>query len=199
MPERSLAELIHREAPVPLRRAASITLAVVRELEQHPGSVGPDGVLAAEHVELHADGSVGLPAAVRPSGVGDPLGLAATPPSAAGAASGRLLFELLIGRPPLDRADALEPAVRQVLDPGDLALLARSCSDAEGQWPELAEWRVVLTPLAGGQATDPPPAALAAARRRQVLVLLGVFVLVAVTVLVVLLAPAWWDAANAQT
>ncbi|MHB1138367.1 MAG: hypothetical protein ACYC2O_05370 [Microthrixaceae bacterium] len=188
--------MIARDAPVSLRRAASIALAVGRAIDAHPGAVGPTGVLRSGEVVLHADGSVGLPPPVRTNLTAAET--AATPSTAAGAAIGRLLFELLIGRPPLGRADALEPALVEALAPPDLALLARSCSDAEGQWPGHPQWQQVLSRLAGGQATDPSPAEHAASRRRQALVVLGLLVLVAATVLVVLLAPGWWDAANAQ-
>ena len=198
---RTLATLVQREAPIALRRAAAIVLAVARRLHDAPGTVDPSGVLVSERVHLHRDGAVSieaLPAEQRAARSEAMLLTSATPSSAAGAAVGRLLFELLVGRPPLDRADAFEPAITAALDPHDAALLARSCSELEGQWPDLEQWIDVLGRLAGGQATDPTPAERAARRRRQTLLGLGVAVLVAVTLAVILLAPVWWDAVNAQ-
>ena len=197
---RTLADLVRAEAPVATRRAAAVLLTVARSLERRPGTVGPSGVLPAGDVVLHGDGTVALPPVVRlPADDPSVSSAAATPSTAAGSAVGRLLFELLVGRPPLGREDALEPAPRSALAPPDVALLARSCSDAEGQWPELAEWTHTLAALAGGQATDPTPAELSAALRRRVLLTLGLALLVVATLVVVLLAPGWWDAANAPT
>ena len=198
---RTLATLVQAEAPIAPRRAAAIVLAVARRLQDAPGTVGPSGVLASGRVHLHGDGSVAIdavPAGQQAAASAATLTTNATPSSAAGAAIGRLLFELLVGRPPLDRADALEPAITVALPPHDAALLARSCSELEGQWPDLEQWIDVLVRLAGGQATDPTPAERSARRRRQTLLGLGVALLVAVTVAVILLAPLWWDAVTAQ-
>jgi hypothetical protein len=199
--EPTLQTLVQREAPIGPRRAAAIVLAVARRLHDAPGTVGPSGVLAPGRVRLHADGSASIEASDahdRADGPAPALVTNATPSSAAGAAVGRLLFELLVGRPPLDRADALESAVTASLAPHDAALLARSCSDLDGQWPELEQWIQVLVRIAGGQATDPTPAERSASRRRRTLLALGVALLVAVSVAVILLAPLWWDAVNAQ-
>ena len=139
---------------------------------------------------MHADGSVDveLTSAVAADGSDTVDG--------AGAAIGRLFFELLVGRAPLDRSDAFEPSLTAALGPSVCALIARSCSDFEGQWPSINEWSAALLDLAGGQATPPTAAERASALRRRILVGIGIALLVAISILVVLWAPGWWDGAN---
>jgi hypothetical protein len=104
---RTLAELARDDAPLPVRRAASVLVAVAHhvggdtDLRSNAG-VAPSGFVSSQ-ITLGDDGSVRI-------GEADP---AARPSSgeevSAGASIGRLLFELLVGRPPLGRADAVEP------------------------------------------------------------------------------------------
>jgi len=189
--ERSLRDLIDAEAPVPPGRAASVAVAVARHLEriedhgQDVGEIDPDAVV------LREDGSVELhwgPATPRPEADPDGPRLG----TAGGAAIGRLLFELLIGRPPLGREDAFEPAVLAAYAPSTCSLLARSLSDAPGQWPDAAEWRAALESEAKGLAPPLPPDVVASDRRRRALVGLGVAVLAVATLVVLALAPGWW-------
>ena len=195
---RPLAEVIDADAPIPTQRAAAITLALARELRR-VADRGPLRVdLRAADVTVYADGSV----RVRPShpaatgSVGSVGSVVSVGPDGSGAAIGRLFFELLVGRAPLDRTDAFEPALTNALSPTVCALIARSCSPADGQWPTIDEWSTALVALAGGQATSPTPSERRRARLRRLLVGLGMTVLVVVTLLVVLRAPNWWDTAN---
>ena len=187
---RPLAEVIDADAPIPTQRAAAITLALARELRR-VADRGPLRVdLRAADVTVYADGSVRVRPPSHPTAVGS------VGPDGSGAAIGRLFFELLVGRAPLDRTDAFEPALTNALSPTVCALIARSCSPADGQWPTIDEWSTALVALAGGQATSPTPSERRRARLRRLLVGLGMTVLVVVTLLVVLRAPDWWDTAN---
>ena len=196
---RPLAEVIDADAPIPTRRAAAITLALARELRR-VADRGPLRVeLRAEDVTVYADGSVRVRPPSHPTATGavGSLGAVGSDGSdGSGAAIGRLFFELLVGRAPLDRTDAFEPALTNALSPTVCALIARSCSPADGQWPTIDEWSTALVALAGGQATSPTPSERRRARLRRLLVGLGMTVLVVVTLLVVLRAPDWWDTAN---
>jgi hypothetical protein len=144
----------------------------------------------SSQVLLAPDGSV----TVEPAAVGDPAAGAAG--LSAGASVGRLLFELLVGRPPLSRADAMEPFLTASLPPQVVVLLSRSCSDAPGQWPELAEWEAALAELAGGQGMAEPPRERMARRRRRAVLVAAIILLAAISVILVLLAPGWWDTAT---
>ena len=175
---------------MPTRRAAAIALALARELQHAEDRGAPLGEVGAADVTVHADGSI----QVRPPDGAVTAGRVGSDGS--GAAIGRVFFSLLVGRAPLDRTDAYEPALTAALPPSVCALIARSSSDADGQWPTVAEWSTALVDLAGGQATGPSPAQRSRARTRRALIGLGVAILVLVTLLVVVQAPGWWDAAN---
>lgn len=198
MTRRSLAEVVDAEAPVPARRACSIMVAVARELAAGEQAGWDRGSLDAARVQLARDGSVevlGEPGArLHAPDPGDPE--APRPGTAAGASIGRLLFELLTGRPPLGRDDAFEPVVTATLSRDVCALLARSFSDAPGQWPDAATWRDALESQVGPMAPPLPPAVVNRLRRRRLLLIAGVVLLVAATLVVLLLAPAWWDSAT---
>ena len=183
---RTLASLVLHEAPLPPRRAASVMVAVCRELERLEAAGTTVTDLDAERVELDADGSV----QILPGG--DPDGVAA------GAGVGRLLFELSVGRPPLGSEDAFEPHLTRSMSPGTVSLLARSASGAPGQWPTLSDWSAALGAAAGGQAPPEPPAAIAARRRRRAGITVAAVLLVAVSVVVLVLAPRWWDDATRE-
>ena len=185
-PGRSLASLVHDEAPLAPRRAASVLVAVCRELELLTSSGTRVTDLSAERIELAGDGSARIEPGERPSGVGT------------GAGVGRLLFELLVGRAPLGTDDAFEPHLTSSLPSSTVALLACSCSDAPGQWPSVADWSAELALVAGGQAPAEPPRRIAARRRRRMAVALAVLALVVLSAVVVVLAPHWWDDATHQ-
>jgi hypothetical protein len=185
---RSLADLTEQDAPVPVRRAAALLAAVARDAE---GAVaghgeGPGTGFDASQVLLVADGSVRITGAA----TGGRHGARAAP--SAGASVGRLLFELLVGRAPLGRDDAVEPHLIESLPPHVVALVARSCSDTPTQWPALADWEPVLGELAGGQLMDEPRRRRARRRRRRATIAVAVAVLAAISLAVVLLAPRWW-------
>lgn len=183
---RTLQDLARCDAPLSAHRAAAVLVPVAVELERHPRA--PDGApVGSEQVELAEDGSVRVHVD-RASGPVDD--------TAAGASLGRWLFELLVGRAPLSGEDAFEPHLRRHLPAHVVALMARSCSDAPGQWPSVAQWRVELERLAGAQAAPPPPDQLRRERRRRVVVALALALLVVACLAVVLLAPAWWDGAT---
>jgi hypothetical protein len=200
-PGRTIADLVAQDAPVPPRRAGAVVLAVARVVQREEASGTSVGALDASDVAVQADGSVDLAArattrSTSPLWSTDTIVPTSGDPGPAGAAIGRLLFELLIGRPPLGREDAFEPAITVALAPEACALLARSCSEAEGQWPSVDEWVRTLEALAGGQAAPLPPSVVAQHRLRRALVTVGVVVLAACSVGAVLMAPTWWDGAN---
>jgi hypothetical protein len=139
--------------------------------------------LRSTDVQLHADGSVTIdPPATHPDGPGvDP-----------GAALGRLLFQMMVGRPPLSADDAFEPHLRSRLEPSTIALVSSSCSDAPGQWPPAAAWSAELTRIAGPLLAPPAPRRVASERRRRAVLAIALAVLAAVSLVVVLAAPSWW-------
>lgn len=193
----SLAELIEREAPVPARRSAALLAAVVRDagrLGADHGE-GPGTGFDAARVELVADGSVHI---AGPPPDGPAAGPSVPTEASAGASIGRLLFELLVGRGPLDRDDALHPHLVDSLPPQVVALVARSCSDTPTQWPTLAEWEPALRELAGGQLMAEPPRLRARRRRRRAVIAVALAVLAAVSAVVVLSAPRWWAAVTTE-
>jgi len=191
---RPLQDLVATEAPLPARRAAAVLLSVARGMRSEQLHGRDPGPLRSADVILHDDGSVDL----RPSGTTDPDPPDPDRPGPAGASLGRLLFELLVGRPPLDRADALEPAITDTLEPADCALVARSCSEAPGQWPSVDEWVDALTRIAGSQAPPPAPAERARQRRRIRLIGAGLAALALASVLSLVLTPVWWRGADEQ-
>lgn len=188
--ERRLSELILTEAPLPAPRALALMVAVSRQVLSTAPAATPHRLTATE-VRLHADGSVTFD----PEPAPDPTE-SAQQDDEIGAAIGRLLFELMVGRAPLDRSEAFEPVIRAALPASVCSLLARSFSDAPGQWPTLDEWAVELEAAAGGQAPPIPAPERRALRRRSVLLVAALVALIAATVLVLVLAPGWWDAAT---
>lgn len=186
---RTLADLAAQDAPLPTRRAASLLAAVARDAGRRMPTDGGSGFTSSQ-VLLTPDGSV----TVEPAAEGEPA--VGAEGLSAGASVGRLLFELLVGRPPLSRADAVEPFLTASLPPQVVVLLSRSCSDAPGQWPELAEWEAALVELAGGQGMAEPPHERAARRQRRAVLAAAIVVLALISVSLVLLAPRWWDAAT---
>lgn len=185
---RSMAEVIAQDAPVATGRALAIMAAVTRTA----AALDPDRAprqLTADQVHLHEDGGVSLdPATVHAGG--------SPPESELGASIGRLLFALLVGRAPFDRDEAFEPALRSSLPASTCALIARSASDAPGQWPDVEEWSDELARVAGPLAPPVPPTERRRARRRRSVLLAGLALLVVLSVVVVWLAPRWWDAAT---
>lgn len=189
---RTLAEVVRAEAPVSARRAASIMVAVARAVERAETGGREVAPPTAATVVIAADGTVRLD---DPEIAGPRAGTGPTVTgSETGAAIGRLLFELLVGRPPLGRDDAFEPTLLAELGTTVSSLLARSFSDSPGQWPDVATWRAALEAYAGGSAPPLPPAVVRKERLRRVGVALGVVVLALVTVVTLVLAPRWWDA-----
>jgi hypothetical protein len=184
---RSLASLVHDEAPLGARRAAAVLVPVARELARPraPGDA-PDTDVSSSRVVLGEDGSV------RIDGTGAPDGVSA------GAGIGRLLFELLVGRPPLSADDAAEPHLQASLAPSTVALLLRSCTDAPGQWPSVEDWQHELARIAGPMSPPPPPDQVAAHRRRARWIAVALATLVLISVAVLVLAPRWWDAATEE-
>ena len=164
-------------------------VAVAEEVLRREAAGEPVGVLRSVDVSLGGDGSVTLPPTPPAEGPGDDP----TASAAGGATLGRLYFELLVGRRPLERADAHEPAITAALDPSVCALLARSIGDAPGQWPDPATWAGTFAAVAGGLAPPPPPRQVRHERRRRSAALVALGILAAVTLAIVLAAPGWWD------
>ncbi len=184
---RTLASLVEERAPLGPRRAAAVLLPVTREVQRAERRGATPTDLSATDVILDVDGSA------RVRGDGPSNGIVP------GACVGRLFLELLVGRPPLGREDALEPHLTSSLDPATLSLVARSCGDVPGQWPTTSEWIEVLDRLAGSGATPLSPAERSATRRGRVAVIIAVTVLVAVSAIVLVLAPRWWDDATSES
>ena len=185
---RTLADVIATEAPVPTGRALALMVAVSRTVgaldpDRAPRRLGPDDVLLSE------DGTVTLVATAAASP-------AAEPDSELGASIGRLLFALLVGRRPIDHDDAFQPTLRAALPPSTCALIARSASESPGQWPSPGEWTDELTQVAGALAPPLPAPERRRTRRRQVALGVALVVLVAASIIVLWLAPRWWDSAN---
>jgi hypothetical protein len=195
---RSLASLVADEAPVPVRRAVAVMLAVALAAQRAQASGTAVGAVSSEDVTVHADGSVDL--ATTETSSSAPMwsseAVASAAPGPGGAAIGRLLFELLVGRAPLGREDAFEPAITEALPAEACALMARSCSDAVAQWPSVDDWVRSLEGVAGGQAAPLPPAVVSRDRTRRALLAAGVVALAAASIGSVLMAPTWWDHVN---
>ena len=204
---RTVAEVIADDAPVAAGRARAIMAAVTRTTAALDPGRAPIR-LTADQVHLHEDGSVSLDAdtgalgaggegtgaeGARSEGTGAP-GIGAD--SELGASLGRLLFALLVGRPPFDREEAFEPALRAALPASTCALIARSASEAPGQWPTVDDWADELTSVAGPLAPPLPAPERRRARRRRIILLAALALLAVVSVVVVWLAPRWWDAAT---
>ncbi len=165
-------------------------VAVAEEVLRREAAGEPVGVLRSVDVALSGDGSVTLPPTPDEEG---PVDDATASPAAGGATLGRLYFELLVGRRPLERADAHEPAITAALDPSVCALLARSIGDAPGQWPDPATWAETFAAVAGGLAPPPPPTQVRRERRRRWAALVALGILAAVTLAIVLAVPSWWE------
>ena len=195
---RTLAELVDTEAPVPAARATSIMVAVARELAAAEAAGWERGEVVPAQVALAGDGSVeiGGPRGSRLAPADPEDADAPRPGTAAGASIGRMLFELLTGRPPLGRDDAFEPVVLSALSPRVSGLLARSFSDAPGQWPDAVTWRDALEAEAGPMAPPLPPTVANRLRRRRLLLIAGLVLLAVATLVVLVLAPSWWDSAT---
>lgn len=190
---RCVRDLVEEDAPLVPSRALAVAVAVARHLEWiEEGGTDP-GILDSRSIQVAADGSVRIATdapgrgPVRVTAPGSP-----DPGTGGGATIGRLLVELLTGRPPLGREDAFEPVVTGALSAAACSLVARSISDAPGQWPDAATWRRALEAASGGQAPPLPPADAARARRRRAAAIAGLVLLVAATVVVLVLAPRWW-------
>ena len=189
---RTVAEVIADDAPVAAGRALAIMAAVTRTAT----ALDPDRAptrLTADQVRLHEDGSVSLDAAR--ADIGSPA-TGSPDESELGASIGRLLFALLVGRPPFDREEAFEPTLRAALPASTCALIARSASEAPGQWPTVDDWTDELTNVAGPLTPPLPAPERRRARRRRIILLAALALLAAVSVVVVWLAPRWWDAAT---
>lgn len=185
--ERRLSDVIETEAPVQVGRALAIMVAVSRAV----GALDPASVPArieADDVRLREDGSVALDPSVAPRADGDE--------AEAGASLGRLLFALLVGRRPLHRDDAFEPSLRAELPPSTCALIARSASNAPGQWPSVEQWTDELTHVAGPHAPALPPPERRRVRRRRAVLAAALVVLAVASIVAVWLAPSWWDGAT---
>ncbi|MDQ2678213.1 MAG: hypothetical protein M3Y51_05670 [Actinomycetota bacterium] len=187
---RTVAEVIASDAPVPAGRALAIMTAVSRSVGALDPAVAP-ARLTPEQVRLHEDGSVSLPAAERE----EPPGVSPPEPEL-GASIGRLLFALLVGRAPIDREDGFEPALRAALPTSTCALIARSASEAPGQWPTVDDWTAELTRVAGALAPPVPAPEQRRVRRRRIALVAALALLVAVSLVVVWSAPRWWDSAT---
>jgi hypothetical protein len=162
-----------------------VLVPVARELARPPAQGdSPHTDVSSSRVLLGEDGSVHIDGRGAPDGV------------SAGAGVGRLLFELLVGRPPLSADDAAEPHLQASLGPSTVALLLRSCTDAPGQWPSVEDWQHELALVAGAMSPPPPPDQVAAHRRRARWIAVALVVLVLISTAVVVLAPRWWDAAT---
>lgn len=185
---RTLADVIATEAPLPTGRALALMVAVSRAVDRLDPAVAPR-CIEPDDVVLSVDGTVSLPAA-------DLSAASAGTDSELGASIGRMLFALLVGRRPLERDDAFEPSVRAVLPPSTCALIARSASEAPGQWPDVAEWTCELTRVAGALAPPVPAPERRRSRRRRSALTVAMVLLVVASVVLVLLAPRWWDSAN---
>jgi len=168
-----------------------VLLAVVRELRRDEAAGRRITDLRSTEVLLWTDGSVQIHRDERQQ-------VTARQQVAAGACVGRLMVELLVGRPALGRDDALEPHITSSLPMQTTTLLARSCDDVSGQWPDLDQWATELEALAGAAAAPLAPAELAARRRRRIGLAVGTAILIAVSMAVLLLAPRWWDAATSE-
>ena len=188
-----MAEVIASDAPVPAGRALAIMTAVSRTA----GSLDPDSAptrVTPDQVRLHEDGSVSLSGAAHSVEADHSTG--PPPEPELGASIGRLLFALLVGREPVDREDAFEPALRAALPPSTCALIARSASEAPGQWPDVEEWTAELTRVAGALAPPVPAPERRRLRRRRGVLVAALVLLGALSVVVVWSAPRWWDSAT---
>jgi hypothetical protein len=182
---RSLASLVHDDAPLPARRAAAVLVPLARELARPLSAAdAPPTDVTSERVRMCEDGSVLIDGRGAPDGVG------------AGACLGRLLFELMVGRAPLSSSDAAEPHLQASLPPSAVALLLRSCTDSPGQWPAVEEWQHELARLAGPMSPPLPARELAAQRRRARWIAVALVALLVISAAVLVLAPRWWDAAT---
>jgi hypothetical protein len=191
---RTLAGLVDDEAPLPGPRACSIMVAVARDAERIERSGRHLGPISADEVELRADGTAVIRGAHshQQRQTGDP-GHEGDRPSPAAASIGQLLFLLISGRLPLGTEDAFEPAARDAFSAEVCSLLARSISQAPGQWPGVGEWRRTLEEEAGALAPPLPRRVLLGRTARRVLLGVGVALLTGATIAALLLAPGWWD------
>lgn len=172
---------------MPIRRCAPVLAAVADEVVRRQRAGRGPAVLQAADIRLHADGSVTID---------PPADRSAERDLDAGAALGRLLFQMLVGRPPLSPQDAFEPHLRTQLEPSTIALVSSSCSEAPGQWPSADDWSAELTRISGPLVTPPAPRRVAGERRRRAVLAVALAVLAAVSLAVVVAAPSWWSDAT---
>lgn len=185
---------------MPAARATAIATAVARHLETIEAAGFDPGRIDPTRLVVSADGSVSLTGAGgrlledhERDDTGPSIG------TEAGASVGRLLFELLVGRAPLGREDAFEPVLVSSLSPRVCALMARSLSDAPGQWPTSGAWRARLEEDIGGQAPPLPPAEQRRQKRHRALMIIGLVVLVGATIAILAMAPVWWSEVNERS
>ncbi|MEI2700427.1 MAG: hypothetical protein V9E94_19615 [Microthrixaceae bacterium] len=194
----TLAHLAASQAPLRPRRAAAIMLAVVDEVLHTPHRFALSA-LGSDRVELDEHGAIHM-ATIDPGGTGPSVGSDSSgwEPDQLGADVGKLFFLLLVGRPPRGSEDAFEPHLRSALNDELVSLVARSCADSPGQWPDAADWRAPLERFAGSASPGPPPHRLRARRRRSLVLAIAMAALIAVTLVVLLLTPRWWDQATSD-
>lgn len=190
--QQSLAELIRTDAPVNPRRALAVALSLVDELIDLSRRGRKVTGFRPDQVWLSGDGSVSFDVDICSAA----RETATASPSESAASVGAVLFELLMARAPISSADAFEPAITSSLPPTLAALIVRSVSDSAGQWPTLDLWADALGAAIGGGAVPTPPIRVRRDRRRAFVAVALLAVLAAITVIVVTLAPGWWNSAT---
>lgn len=183
-PSRTFASVVSDDAPLRPGRAAAVMLAVTEAAVEIRRTGRYAGPLHAEQIELRADGGVRL----RDAGL-ELADADGTDPAAS--SIGRRLVELLTGRAPTGRDDALHLATSAQLPPPIVSLVVRSVSTDAAAWPTLTEWHAALSQFAGPHAAAPAPGLRRSRRRRVALVVGGAVTLAAVSIAVVLAAPRW--------
>lgn len=186
---RRLSDVVDRDAPLPGARAMALVAAVARTVEAMDPAAAPIRLDPSE-VLLHDDGAVVVVAGA------ESVACADAADSELGASIGRMLFALLVGRAPLSRDEGYEPVLRAALPLTTCALVARSASDAPGQWPSPQEWVDELDRVAGAHTPPLPPVEQRRRRRRRTLLVAALLTLAAVSLAAALLAPTWWDDAT---
>lgn len=184
-----LSDVVELDAPLPGSRAMALTAAIARTVATLDPTDSPARLDPSE-VVLHDDGTVTVAPRAGAARCTDPAD------SELGASIGRMLFTLLVGRAPLSRDEGYEPALRAALPMTTCALVARSASDAPGQWPSPEEWVAELARVAAAHAPPPPPAERRRNRRRRQVLVAALIALVAASLAAAVLAPRWWDDAT---